>query len=367
MCVVLRQAVRRTVRVCVRSPLGSMCILDVGNKAAVFPLQLLGFDVDIVNSVQFSNHTGYPSGWEGDVLDGAMLGRLVEGMERNGLLADESGAGRIGNILTGYIGSESFLRSVVHIVQKLKLLNPTCRYVCDPVLGDLGRFYVPKELVDIYRSDVLPLADVVTPNQFEIEQLTGISIRTLEDAKRACCLLHDWGVSTVLITSIVFEESGHQSADLTADRQHAEPTVGMFASRRMHNSQQTENEQETTDEQYVLYSPKFDGQFTGTGDVCAALFLAWTVLDGDGSLASSLEKLAGTMHAIVRRTYNAATKKRTQFGVEQSQLVSSREMQLIQSRDDILNPPRNLRASKVAPGLGRPYQTSRGLHTMGMI
>ena len=72
------------------------------------------------------------------------------------------------------IGSESFLRAVVNVVTKLKQLNPHCRYICDPVLGDLGRFYVPKELVDIYKQNVLPLADVITPNQFEIEQLTGI-------------------------------------------------------------------------------------------------------------------------------------------------------------------------------------------------
>lgn len=117
--------------------------------------------------MQFSNHTGYPNGWEGEVLDGSMLEQLVDGMERNGLLSSSSidndddsnddNDGRIGNILTGYIGSESFLRAVVNVVTKLKKLNPRCRYICDPVLGDMGRFYVPKELVDIYRSDVLPL------------------------------------------------------------------------------------------------------------------------------------------------------------------------------------------------------------------
>lgn len=95
-----------------------VCSGYVGNKAAVFPLQLLGFDVDIINSVQFSNHTGYPFGWEGDVLDGHRLGQLVDGMERNGLLSSGGGAGsgRIGNILTGYIGSESFLKAVVNVV-----------------------------------------------------------------------------------------------------------------------------------------------------------------------------------------------------------------------------------------------------------
>lgn len=133
----------------------------VGNKAAVFPLQLLGFDVDVINSVQFSNHTGYPSGWEGEVLDGTMLEKLVDGMDRNGLLSafdgDDLDSGRIGHVLTGYIGSESFLRAVVNVVKKLKGLNPKCRYICDPVLGDMGRFYVPKELVEIYKSDVLPV------------------------------------------------------------------------------------------------------------------------------------------------------------------------------------------------------------------
>ena len=120
-----------------------------------------GFDVDIINSVHFSNHTGYPHGWEGDVLDGEKLLKLVNGLERNGLLSNDSvsnnGSGHIGHILTGYIGSESFLRSVVTVVQKLRALNSKCRYVCDPVLGDAGEFYVPVELVDIYRKDVLPL------------------------------------------------------------------------------------------------------------------------------------------------------------------------------------------------------------------
>ena len=283
----------------------------MGNKAAVFPLQLLGFDVDIINSVQFSNHTGYPFGWEGEVLDGSMLERLVDGIERNGLLSSCSddgdgsdGAGRIGNILTGYIGSESFLRAVVNVVQKLKALNPNCRYVCDPVLGDLGRFYVPKELVDIYRREVLPLADVITPNQFEIEQLTGIAIKSIPDAQRACHILHDIGVSTVLITSIVFdctEERKVVEKYPTTTESLKPPTdsIGMFASkRRLQSKDRDVNERK--DEQYIIYIPRLEGQFTGTGDVCAALFLGWTADDhankrGGSDLAHSLEKLAGKL------------------------------------------------------------------------
>mmetsp|Transcript_37968 Transcript_37968/g.68375 ORF Transcript_37968/g.68375 Transcript_37968/m.68375 type:complete len:386 (-) Transcript_37968:286-1443(-) len=348
----------------------------VGNKAAVFPLQLLGFEVDVINSVQFSNHTGYPSGWEGEVLDGSMLRQLVGGMDRNGLLSSESDSGGIGNILTGYIGSESFLRAVVSVVQKLKDLNPKCRYICDPVLGDMGKFYVPKELVDIYRRDVLPLADVITPNQFEVEQLTGISIQSMKDAQHACSILHDLGVSLVLITSIVFPDARSDDCNASTDflKPPSNDSIGMFASQRQYSSQsmqqlhnvhhpsiQEEHNTEHNDEQYILYTPRLDGQFTGTGDVCAALFLGWTAENdhdnenGDSYLACALEKLASTMQAIVQRTATAAAKKQSSSSsIEKAKIVSSRELQLIQSREDILHPVRTFRALRVQCNVCKP-------------
>ncbi|KAL7472033.1 hypothetical protein ACHAXS_013177 [Conticribra weissflogii] len=363
----------------------------VGNKAAVFPLQLLGFDVDIINSVNFSNHTGYPNGWEGSVMDGGTLLKMVEGLERNGLLISDfpegeetycgnggvgARIGRIGNILTGYIGSESFLHSVVTVVQKLKSLNPHCRYVCDPVLGDRGKFYVPQELVDIYKNE----ADVITPNQFEIEQLTGIDIKSIEDAKNACRILHNLGVSLVLITSIILPDTENEvSVDKSIVEEYGDGTkatpprnsIGMFVSRR--RTQQIDSNQSTQqksfdgeseqhyceEEQYVLYTPKLPGFFTGTGDVCAALCLGWTaelnehIVDQDGlSLGTFLEKLAGTMHAIVQRTAQNAMNKQSRYpdessGEEMSRKVSSFELKLIQSRDDILQPPRSFRAVKL--------------------
>ena len=108
----------------------------VGNKSAVFPLQLHGFDVDFVNSVQFSNHTGYPS-FTGEVLDGAQLEKLAKGLDSNGLLKNVS------HLLTGYIGSPSFLRAVCAVHRMLKQHNPEVVFVCDPVLGDHGKLYVP--------------------------------------------------------------------------------------------------------------------------------------------------------------------------------------------------------------------------------
>eukprot|EP00804_Cyclotella_cryptica_P004782 CCRYP_004882-RA/>CCRYP_004882-RA protein AED:0.07 eAED:0.07 QI:239/0.66/0.5/1/0.66/0.5/4/250/297 len=258
----------------------------VGNKAAVFPLQLLGFDVDIINSVHFSNHTGYPRGWEGDVLDGSKLLKLVDGLERNGLLSDD-----IDVFDPGYIGH--ILTAVVTVVQKLKALNSRCRYVCDPVLGDgnPGTFYVPIELVDIYRQHVLPMADVITPNQFETEQLTGISIQTIKDAQHACGVLHNIGVPLVLITSITFPEDycGGQNDNL---KNPPANSIAMFASLR---NCTVGDGNDCADEQYILYTPLISGQYTGTGDICAALFLAWTADMQDDSyyLGDALEKLAG--------------------------------------------------------------------------
>lgn len=128
----------------------------VGNKSAVFPLQLLGYDVDPINSVQFSNHTGYPS-FKGQVLNGQQLWDLIEGLEANDLLYYT-------HLLTGYIGSVSFLNTVLDVVSKLRSINPKLTYVCDPVLGDEGKLYVPQELVTVYRERVRLIHKDVSPS-----------------------------------------------------------------------------------------------------------------------------------------------------------------------------------------------------------
>jgi pyridoxine kinase len=160
----------------------------------------LGFDVDFINSVHFSNHTGYENGLAGDVMNGTQLRKILKGLEDNHLLED------VGYMLTGYIGSASFCEAVLDVLKTLKKNNPQLKFICDPVLGDDGRFYVPPELVQVYIDTVIPASDVVTPNQFEVEQLTGIIVKTLDDAKQACDKLHKMGPSTVFITSVVFTE-----------------------------------------------------------------------------------------------------------------------------------------------------------------
>ncbi|KAJ1493338.1 Ribokinase-like protein [Baffinella frigidus] len=171
----------------------------VGNKSAVFPLQTLGMDVDIINSVQFSNHTGYPS-WTGrsQVMDGDDLWDLVEGLKANNLMKHS-------HLLTGYMRSPDLLRTVLRTLDEIRAVNPDAVYVCDPVMGDHGKLYIPAELVPIYRDEVVPKATILTPNQFEAELLTDVPIRSIQDAVTAADCLHSKGVKCVVITSMCVE------------------------------------------------------------------------------------------------------------------------------------------------------------------
>ncbi|KAL3904463.1 MAG: hypothetical protein SGILL_010059 [Bacillariaceae sp.] len=280
----------------------------VGNKAAVFPLQLLGFDVDFINSVHFSSHTGYAHFPFGEVMNGDQLRTILKGLEANGLLENT------GYMLTGYIGSTSFLEAVLDVLKTAKKFNPQLKFVCDPVMGDDGSFYVPAELAAVYRDVVIPQADVVTPNQFEVEQLTGIQVKTLEDAKEACTKLHKLGPSIVFITSVILVNEDGSLKD----------TISIVASKR-------DDSDATKHEIWKIDCPKIPGSFTGTGDVTASLLLGH--LAKKEPLQTVMEKVVNTMYVLIERTHAA-----------KGDTVQSKELKLIQSKDIIENPPSTYKA-----------------------
>ncbi|GJP31177.1 hypothetical protein CLOM_g9837 [Closterium sp. NIES-68] len=294
----------------------------VGNKAAVFPLQLLGFDVDPINSVQFSNHTGYPT-WKGQILDGEQLWALIEGLEANGLLFYT-------HLLTGYIGSLSFLETVLRVVEKLRSVNPDLIYVCDPVMGDDGRLYIRPELVPIYRHKVVPVATLITPNQFEAEQLTGLSIRTQADAITACDMLHAAGPTKVVITSM--EVDGRLVV------------VGSDASC---NDLDESGSKSPALKRFCIAVPKIPKYFTGTGDLMTALLLGWSH-KFPRDLARAAELAIASLQAVLARTLDdySLSPIETSFSSNSMRL----ELKLVQSRDDIINPPVVLRAQEIASG-----------------
>jgi pyridoxine kinase len=272
-------------------------------------LQLLGFDVDFINSVHFSNHTGYENGLTGGVLDGDQLREVMKGLQDNNLLDD------VGHLLTGYIGSASFCEAVLGVLKTLREQNSKVTFVCDPVLGDNGKFYVPPELVKVYQESVIPAADVVTPNQFEVEQLTGINVTSLEKAKEACDALHTMGPSIVFITSAVFREE-----DTTEER------IAIIASQRKETGET---------ERFRIDCPMIAGNFTGTGDLTASLLLGHLAKNPD-NLPLVMERVINTMYAIIKRTHETPGTS-----------VKSKELRLIQSKDLIENPPSTFKVQKL--------------------
>ena len=273
----------------------------------------------------YKNHTGYPSGVQGDVLNGTQLKSILEGLKDNELLQD------IGHILTGYIGSVSFLLTVIHIVQTIRQQSPGSRYVCDPVLGDNGKFYVPPELVEVYRNEVLPIADVVTPNQFEVEQLTGIKITSMEDALKACQKLHEMGPKLVVITSLTLTNEITES--LCESKKEEPASIAILAS------------QSNPAELWRVDSPLVPGTFTGTGDLCASLLLAWTDREKH-NLPLALEKVIGTMFSVIRRT-SQEFQQLDGDALTPARRVAARELRLVQSKHDIEDPPILYKARRI--------------------
>ena len=291
----------------------------VGQKASSFPLELLGIEVDPLNSVQLSNHKGYPKGAKGQVLQGAELQDIIDGLDMNDLLTGYT------HLLTGYIGSVSFLRAVISVVKKLRERNPHLAYFCDPVLGDHGKFYVPVELVSVYMEEVIPLATVLTPNQFEIEKLTGIEIRSEEDAWRACDALHEKGVSTVVITSCALGVTSEVSLLASTRIQTSRPD---HVPKSPQANSSPKKQVKLMHQKYVVGIPLIEGRYSGTGDLMAALLLAWTTHCGE-DLGRALELSCATVHAVIRRTYESVLEGKNPH----------RELRLVQSAKDILEPP----------------------------
>ncbi|KAI8592403.1 pyridoxal kinase-like protein [Geranomyces variabilis] len=226
----------------------------VGNKAATFPLQVLGYEVDPLNAVHFSNHSGYPT-VKGARLAPSQLEDLTTGLAVNGILGEYS------HLLTGYVGQAQTLAAFPALVKALRDENPGLVYLLDPVMGDNGKLYVPEDVVPVYRDMLLPLADIITPNGFEAGLLSGTQITSFETLATALTALHALGPKLVVITSV------------TLDSEDVSTVLRLAAS---HAPSQT---------RFTIAFRKREGVFTGTGDLFSALLLA--LLDR-GSAAGSI-------------------------------------------------------------------------------
>ncbi|XP_072035916.1 pyridoxal kinase-like isoform X5 [Amphiura filiformis] len=274
-------------------------------------MQVLGYEVDTINSVQLSNHTQYDH-FKGQVLNAEELRGVYDGLRLNKI-------NNYSHLLTGYCGSESFLLEVVKVVKELKEVNPNLIYVCDPVMGDNGHFYVPEILLPVYQKQLLPLADLITPNTFEAELLSGKKISNEAEALEAMQVLHDIGVKTVVLSSVDTDQDDKLITLATSVKD------GKKTGCR-------------------IEFPKISCQFTGTGDLFTALLLVWTHKHPD-NLQLACEKTLSSMQAVLSKTDKHA---QALAGEGNKPNAFQRELRMVQSKVDIENPTLTVKGSPLS-------------------
>ena len=268
----------------------------VGNASAVFALQRLGVEVWPVHTVQFSNHTGYGR-WQGRVFDGQAVDEVVDGIADLGVL------GRCDAVLSGYLGSADIGHAVVGAVRRVREANPQARYCCDPVIGDVGRgVFVRPGILELLREVAVPVADVVTPNHFELDALAGTTTTSLPAVKDAVAAVQALGPRVVLTTSLVVDDTPDDAVDLLAsvDGTH-----------------------------HRVRTPRLGLSVNGAGDAVAALFFVHWLRSGD--VATALEQAAASVWGLLARTEEAG----------------SREILLVAAQDELVSPGRTFRSEQV--------------------
>ena len=252
-----------------------------GNSAAVFPLQRLGHEVYPVLTVTFSNHSGYGS-TRGPLIAPADVAEVLDGVAERGAFP------QVDAVLSGYLGAETMGQVVLDAVARVREANPAAVYCCDPVMGDVGRgFFVREGIPEYLRDEVVPQADVVTPNHFELEFLTGRTIGTEEELLEAIDALRATGPATVLVTSVLTQDTPPGSIQMACvDDAGA----------------------------WLVTTPMLEMTVRGGGDTTAALFLAHDLTDGP---RAALSRTAATMFDVLRATYDG--------GFEEMRLVAEQE------------------------------------------
>jgi pyridoxine kinase len=170
----------------------------IGLAAVVPALQRLGHDVWPLPTIVLSNHPGHVHA-SGVRLDPAALDKMIDALDANGWL------GEVDAVLSGYLPTPEHVHGVARLVRRLKSRAPTY-FLCDPVLGDHPKgIYLDPHAATALRNDLLPLADIATPNQFELGWLTGQPTATVNDCAHAASSL---ACADVVVTSAA-RQAGH--------------------------------------------------------------------------------------------------------------------------------------------------------------
>jgi pyridoxine kinase len=268
----------------------------VGNSAAVFPLQRLGFEVWPVNTVAFSNHPGYGA-WRGQICAAALIAELLAGIEERGVL------GSCSAVLSGYLGTVETGSALLDAIGKVKHANPAALYCCDPVIGDrAGGAYVRPGIAAFFRERALAQADLATPNHFELEALTGRAVRSLGDALLAADTLTAMGPRIVLVTSLERDDAPTAISEMLVVE---------------------------GDKSWLVATPTLPIAVNGAGDALAALFLGHYLQTR--SVEVALAAAAAAVFGIIEATLKAG----------------SRELQIVAAQSEIVAPTRRFVPQRV--------------------
>lgn len=269
-----------------------------GNSSAVFPMQRMGFEVWPIHTVQFSNHTQYKQGWTGRAFSADDISDLVRGLGNIGALE------KCQAVLTGYQGSAEQCLAIEETVTKVKSANSNALYVCDPVMGapDKGCIVAPG-IAENLLTRLMPMADVIVPNQFELSQFAEMEIHTLEDAVTACQLALAKGPKVVLVKHLYCLENGSFNMLLATQE-------GIYLAKRPHF--------------------EFAKQPVGVGDLISAIFTAG-LLKG-WSPKQSFQHCHDACYGVLSTTYHSG----------------EWELQTIAAQQELVEPSKHFPIEKVA-------------------
>jgi pyridoxine kinase len=261
----------------------------VGNSAVAFPLMRMGVEVWPVNTVHFSNHTGYET-WRGPLLTARDISEVVRGLDERGVLS------RCDAVLSGYQGRADVAEAILAAVALVKTRNPAAIYCCDPVIGDVdGGTFVQPGVPELIRDRVVPTAQIITPNAYELQVLTGRKTSGLADVLAAAEAARASGPEVVLVTSVRHPQAAPDTIDMVLV---------------------------TADGAWSVTTPNLPQAFNGAGDLTAALFLVQLLDSGDAPAA--LARTAGSVFGVLAATAAAG----------------QRELQLVAAQDEIVHPSR---------------------------
>lgn len=274
----------------------SVAFGHVGNSAATFPLMRLGVQVWPVYTVHFSNHTGYGA-WRGPMLRPADVTEVVTGMDERGALTG------VDAVLSGYQGAPDMGQAILGAVELVRSQNPGLIYCCDPVIGDVDRgIYVRDGIPQFIRDQVIPAAQIITPNHFELDYLTGAHTTSLAGILAGARQLQGRGPGIVLVTSAVLN-------DTDADQVHLVAVSDQGA--------------------WQVSTPRIGRNFTGSGDLTAALFLANCLASDD--LGQALGDTAASVYSLLRATAD----------------LGSDELALVVAQNELVNPSHRFEVNRL--------------------